>query len=168
MKLSNLFKSPLEAYCGMSTVNEYIPPTTPDVENSDSSISVHHVTPSLPSSGVITREDSLMDSFRLLPPEDANTFVGEALSLVASRQFSIDVPKQFAEFALKGKQKLQAAGRSNVIYGLCRGLSLCRSDDPHDTLFPISRMPMGLLEYMVEFFNSEAAHTVSHNNYVLY
>ncbi len=77
-----LFKSPREAYCAMTTVNEYGPP---DLENSDSSISVQHVTPSLPSSGIITRED----------PEDAKTFVGEALSLVASQQFGVDIPKQF-------------------------------------------------------------------------
>ncbi len=54
MKLSNLFKSPREAYCAMTTVNEYGPHTTPDLENSDS---VQQVTPSLPSSGIITRED---------------------------------------------------------------------------------------------------------------
>ncbi len=107
MKLSNLFKSPREAYCAMTTVNEYGPHTTPDLENSDCSISVQHVTPSLPSSGIITREDSLMDSFRLLLPEDAKTFVGEALSLVASQQFGVDVPKQFAEFSLSGMHKLQ-------------------------------------------------------------
>ncbi len=55
----------------------------PDLENS---ISVQHVTPSLPSLGIVTRED---DSLHLLLPLDAKTFVGEASNLVLTFQSNL-------------------------------------------------------------------------------
>lgn len=102
-----------------------------------------------------------MEAFRLFSPVEQKAFVSEALSIVASQQFEIDLPEPFIELAMRAMQKLAAAGRSNVIYGLCKGLGTCRPDYPNESLFPTSRMPMGLLEYMVDFFTSEAAHNVS-------
>ena len=165
MKLGSRFASPEEACCGLSSVDENAPcvTTEPPEHLAYSPVSIQHITPSLPSSASITAEDSLMDRFRLLSPEDQTTFLGETVSLVASEQFQIELPKQFIQLALCGMQNLEAAKRSNVIYGLCKGLAKFRENNPSETLFPTSRMPMGLLEFMVEFFAGDFAHNVSYN-----
>ncbi len=49
-------------------------------------------------------------------------------------------------------------GKSNVIYGLCNGFGRSR---PENHLFPYITMPMGLLEYMVNFFVTEHGNKVS-------
>ena len=43
-------------------------------------------------------------------------------------------------------KNLQVAGRSNVIYLLAKAVGTRRADDA-DTLLPVRRMPMGLIEY---------------------
>ena len=52
--------------------------------------------------------------------------------------------------------QLKDRGRHDVIYGLSKGLGTTRPDKS-DSLFPTTRMPMGLLEYniMVQFFNGK-------------
>ena len=57
-------------------------------------------------------------------------------------------------------KRLSDVGKSNIIYGLCKGLGTMRLDGS-DSLFPTTRMPMGLLHYMVEFFISQPGHRVS-------
>ncbi len=169
LTLVKSYDSPQEARCGLTSVDENVPPrprVPESQQHSYSPLSIQHATPSIPSSASVSvmAEDSLMESFRSVSLQDQVSFLGEAVSCVASQQFDIDLPKQFVEFALEGMRKLHAAGRSNVIYGLCRGLGTSQADDPNESLFPTSRMPMGMLEYMVNFFNSEAAHNVSRSS----
>ncbi len=52
-------------------------------------------------------------------------------------------------------------GKSNVIYGLCNGFGRSRPENENESYFPTSRMPMGLLEYMVNFFVTEHGNKVS-------
>lgn len=51
-------------------------------------------------------------------------------------------------------KNLRHSGRSNVLYRLARGLATMRADSSA-TKFPTDRMPMGQLEYMVGFFDSD-------------
>ena len=50
---------------------------------------------------------------------------------------------------------LQSCGRSNVVHQLVRALGSLR-DDGSDSLLPARRMPMGLIEHCVNFFNSSS------------
>ena len=84
---------------------------------------------------------------------------GEQLQLLndlfvhyAKEQYSLHVPSDFIELTLRGVVQLKDRGRHDVIYGLSKGLGTTRPDKS-DSLFPTTRMPMGLLEYMVQFVN---------------
>jgi hypothetical protein len=59
-------------------------------------------------------------------------------------------------------ENLHRAGRSNVLYLLAKALGTTRPDGS-DSLLPISRMPMGLLEYMVNFFTASSIQQVQYN-----
>ena len=67
------------------------------------------------------------------------------------------VPSDFLELAARGMQHLRQKGRMNVIYSM-------RSDDS-DSLLPTARMPMGLIEYAVNFYTVSSVQKV-HEYYV--
>ena len=48
---------------------------------------------------------------------------------------------------------LSICGRSNVLYKLSKGIGTLRPDNS-DSCFPCKQMPMGMLEYMADFFAS--------------
>ncbi len=151
LKLCKVFDSPLEAHCGLTSAKEIenVPPSP-----SFSPIPIHHLslTPPPCSPARIASEDSTMKAFCLFDPEEKKNFLGEALSLFAKQQYGVDIPESFVELSIKAMQRLSNAGKSNVVYSLCKGLGTPRPDQPDESLFPTSRMPMGLLEYMTEFF----------------
>ena len=46
-------------------------------------------------------------------------------------------------------------GRSNVVYGLAKAIGTERADKSNSRL-PAKRMPMGLLEHIVNFYNADS------------
>lgn len=86
--------------------------------------------------------------------------ISDLLTKFCSERFGIDIEQDFLYHAVTAIQNLKEAGRLNVIYHLSKGLSIQRSDGS-DTLFPIKRMPMGLLEYISGFFTSSNSRSVS-------
>ena len=70
------------------------------------------------------------------------------------------LPLDFLKLVVLGLQRLHDAGRANVIYLLAKALGTTRPDGS-DSLLPTSRMPMGLLEYMVEFFTASSVQQVN-------
>ena len=65
----------------------------------------------------------------------------------------MSVPSDYLSLSIKAMRNLKAAGRLNVVYGLAKALGTKR-DDQSDTLLPCKRMPMGLIEFCVQFFTS--------------
>ena len=61
------------------------------------------------------------------------------------------VPKDFLVHCSQAFQRLSSVKRSNVLYSLAKGIGTMRTDK-RESLFPVTRMPMGLLEFMVNFF----------------
>ena len=51
-------------------------------------------------------------------------------------------------------QRLSGGGQSNVLYNLAKGIGTMRSD-LSDSHFPIKRMPLGLVEYIANFFAAD-------------
>ena len=47
--------------------------------------------------------------------------------------------------------QLHQGGRTNILYNLTKGIGTLRPDKM-DSRFPIKQMPMGLVEYVAEFF----------------
>ena len=63
----------------------------------------------------------------------------------------IDVPEDFLGFAALAMVRLKKGQQSNVIYNLARGVGT-ECPDQTDSHFSVSRMPMGLVEYVTNFF----------------
>ena len=63
------------------------------------------------------------------------------------------VPTDFLRLAAAGMQTLHTSGRSNTLYLLAKAVGTMRADNT-DTLLPVRRMPMGLVEYVAAFFTS--------------
>lgn len=61
------------------------------------------------------------------------------------------IPEDFLELVSLSLNNLRQGGRSNIIYSLVKGLGTLREDES-DTLFPLKRMPCGLVEYAINFF----------------
>ena len=70
-----------------------------------------------------------------------------------------DIPLDFLSPAASGMKNLIDGGRLNVIYLLAKAVGTKRADNS-DTLLPVRRMPMGLLEYSVAFFTCTAVQQV--------
>ena len=66
----------------------------------------------------------------------------------------VEVSGDFIELSAKAMVHLKESKRTNVLYSLAKDLGTLRCDES-DTRFPTKRMPLGLLEYMVNFFEAE-------------
>ncbi len=86
---------------------------------------------------------------------------------VASKLFSeyalanclLTIPEDFLSLAAKAMAQLKRSERSNVLYNLAKGIGTPR-DDGSDSRLPTRRMPMGLVEHIVNFFVAEAMRKV--------
>ena len=65
----------------------------------------------------------------------------------------IHVPEDYLIYTAQAMNQLSVSGRSNVLYKLSKGIGTMRPDNS-DSCFPCKRMPMGMLEYMTDFFAS--------------
>ena len=112
------------------------------------------------SSMEIAQHDSLMESIRRLSPDDQLTLCSDLISSYAVSHYGINIPSDFLKLAVEGMKNLLDAGKVNIIYNVSKGFGVKRPDKS-DTLFPICRMPYGLLQYMTEFFISKPNQLVS-------
>ena len=69
-------------------------------------------------------------------------------------QFSLTVPADFLSNAANAMVRLSDAGRTNVLYNLAKGIGTQRLDKS-DSRFPVHHMPMGLVEYITQFFAAD-------------
>lgn len=76
-----------------------------------------------------------------------------------SIRFGLSIPNDFLILATKSMQRLKSSGRTNVVYNLAKCVGTTR-EDGSDSRFPSKRMPMGLVEYTVNFFVTEGNHKV--------
>ena len=71
------------------------------------------------------------------------------------------LPGDFLKLVVLACNHLHQSGRGNVIYLLAKALGTTRPDGS-DSLLPTSRMPMGLLEYIVTFFTASSVQKASY------
>ena len=69
------------------------------------------------------------------------------------------VPKDFLQLSVSGMCHLAECGRSNVIYSLVKSIGTMRPDQS-DSFLPAKRMPMGLIEHCVNFYNCASINQV--------
>ena len=68
-------------------------------------------------------------------------------------KLNISVPDDFLVLSVGAMKHLQLCGRSNIVYGIAKEFGTMRQDKS-DSRFPAIRMPTGLLQHMVDFFNA--------------
>lgn len=86
--------------------------------------------------------------------------LAELFAMYLRQHYNIQaVPSDFLELAARGMQHLCQKGRTNVIYSMAKVVGTMRSDGS-DSLLPTARMPMGLNEYVVNFFAASSVQKV--------
>lgn len=133
--LRKKFKSPkdAEAY--------YFPLKLTAAEPVAAEVTTIHVLPNLPSIGSVSNQQLQV--------------ISELYKSYCTDHSGISVPDDFLQLAISAMVHLKSCGRSNVLYKLAKALGTMRSDQS-DSLLPARRMPMGLLEYCVNFFCSSS------------
>ena len=120
----------------LSPVSIQHPPVSPDILHSPHSISCN---------------DPLFEAIASLSKQDQLTLIRDSFCHIANDQYNLSVPKDTVELLLRAMVHLEEKGKPNLIYRLCQGLG-CLRPDGSDSLIPTSRMPYGLLQYIIEFF----------------
>ena len=72
----------------------------------------------------------------------------------------VSVSNDFLQLLLQAAHHLKNCNRINVVYGLAKVIGTMRLDKT-DSLMPAKRMPMGLVEYLVQFFSAKNLTKVS-------
>ena len=62
-------------------------------------------------------------------------------------------PANFAELAVESMRYLQVNGKNNLLYKFAFCLATKRPGS-EESLFPLHRMPFGMVEYQIEFFSA--------------
>ena len=65
----------------------------------------------------------------------------------------LNVPNNYIKLSVRAMENLKDAGHCNVVYSLCKAVGT-KQDNGSDTLLSCKQMPMGLIEYCVQFFTS--------------
>lgn len=90
-------------------------------------------------------------------------FIGEIFSKITETE-GLHVSTDYLTLSVNGMKQLACSGRSNVLdYGLSRGLGTQRADGSDST-----KVIIGLVEYSVNFFNSDNAGNVRFINVCMY
>lgn len=105
----------------------------------------------------ITTEMLLLLSF--IPESEQADTICKLLQEVAVKS-SIVVPAGYISHSLAAMQRLQNAGRSNILALLAKAIGGTRSDGVQ-SLMPVHRMPVGLIEYTVNFLISNTVSATS-------
>lgn len=85
--------------------------------------------------------------------------VSVAFSKYCGEELGVEVSNDFLQVSASAMARLKAANRSNVVYNLAKGIGTCRTESS-ESRFPLERMPMGLVEYIANFFVSEDINSV--------
>ena len=67
---------------------------------------------------------------------------------------SLTVPDDILVLAVAAMEHLKSCGRTSVVYNLVKVIGTMR-EDQSDSLLPVKRMPMGLIEHCVNLYHIE-------------
>ena len=102
---------------------------------------------------------SFTEQFEQLTGQN-QTDVLELLFSIACKTHGITaVPQHYIYNSLCAMQYLQSSNKSNILESTARVFGNMR-EDKSDTIFPMKRMPFGLLEYCINFYSSKSCSEV--------
>ena len=81
--------------------------------------------------------------------------MADCFSKFASSNYGVHINPDFLQLSLSASCYLKQCKRENVVYGVAKAVGRMRPDDS-DSRLPAKRMPMGLLEHMLNFFNADS------------
>lgn len=99
--------------------------------------------------------------FSQLPVNAQLDLLSKLFSSYASNEMRLSVPDDFIALAARAMLQLMSSDRSNVLYNLAKAIGTIR-EDGSDSRLPTKRMPMGLIEYIANFFVADNLQSVSH------
>lgn len=105
--------------------------------------------------------DRIMEQVKDMTAQEQKKLISDLLVNYATVQHNVTIPDDFIELLICSLVNLQDSGCADVIYALCKGLGT-RRPDGCDSVFPTTRMPMGLLQYIVQFFITKPGKHVSY------
>ena len=88
--------------------------------------------------------------------------ISEMFSTYAHSQ-GVSVSSNSLHLFLQVSCHLKNCNQTNVVYGLAKVIGTLRPDKT-DSLMPTKRMPMGLVEYLVQFFSTDNLTKVSRSS----
>ena len=97
----------------------------------------------------------LIEMVMLLPEEDQLKAISELFCYFAEAKHNVHIRSDFLRLTIDASEHLLKCGRSNVVYGVAKAIGTKRADKS-DSRLPAKRMPMGLLEHMVNFYNADS------------
>ena len=108
------------------------------------------VSPSPPS----TTTSHLIATIECLPETDQLYVISQSFCQFASKYCDVNIEANCLELLLRATKHLSLCNRSNVIYKLAKTIGTMRPNGL-DSRLPAKRMPMGLLEYMANFYDAD-------------
>lgn len=90
-----------------------------------------------------------------IPADQQLQVVSTIFHQLAESDYGVQIGSDFLPLVLRASKHLHDCGRSNILYGLATAIGTLRIDGS-DSRLPAKRMPMGLLEYTVNFFNTNS------------
>ena len=88
--------------------------------------------------------------------------ISQQFELHAYNYHGISIPDNFLALVLSSRNHLMVHKRRDVITDMVKVIGTMRHDNS-DSLLPVKRMPMGLLEYILSFYASDTKNAVRVN-----
>lgn len=109
----------------------------------------------------LSSEDQVLEVLSTLDDEKLK-YVADASFLKLALRVGIDTnPGNFATLSVKAMKQLQNQRKNNLLYKFAFCIATPRPGS-EEALFPLKRMPFGLVEYQIEFFSSTNITQVSY------
>lgn len=95
---------------------------------------------------------------QLLAPFDSSqqlVILSSLLQVIGMNTKDVLIPMEFLQLSVEAMVNLKKTGRINVVHKLSQATGTMRNDG-NDTLMPMNRLPMGFLEYCVNFVTASS------------
>ena len=134
----------------------------------DVQVTQSEISPQPQQSTAVGETSVSQQAFASMDPVEQLNLLSDVFTLYLQQHTHIQVPpSDFIHLAIQGMERLHKAGWKNVIYLMAKALGTA-CPDSSDSLLPTSRMPMGLVEHIVNFFTATSLQQVGqHYSYTL-
>jgi hypothetical protein len=120
----------------------------------------------LPSAADQSLDSHIQTVVTISPNASEVTALNKLFEVYAWSQHGLSIPDDFLQLVIQAKDHLVQNHRRDVVSDLVQVIGTMRKDSS-DSLLPVRRMPMGLLEYMLAYYAADTKNGVSSSLKVL-